>query len=152
MTSLYVLPLTLKQANDAVDALHRHHKPVRGHRFSIGAFDEGKFVGAAICGRPVARALNQQQVLEVTRLVTDGTQNACSLLYAAAARAAKAMGFAYIQTYILEEELGTSLKASGWQKDGVTLGGSWDSFDRHRLLVNSGRKQRWAKRFREIVS
>ena len=149
---LYVLPLTLKEANDAVSKFHRHHKPSRGHRFSLGAFESGTLVGAAICGRPVARRVNQQQVLEVSRLVTDGTQNACSILYAASARAAQAMGFAYIQTYILAEEIGTSLKASGWKLDGVTAGGSWDSFDRPMATVaNTGRKQRWVKRFREII-
>lgn len=148
---LIVLPLTLKQANDAVDALHRHHKPARGHRFSLGVYLEGKLVGAAICGRPVARMVNQQQVLEVSRLVTDGTPNACSILYGAAARAARAMGFAYIQTYILASELGTSLKASGWKKDGVTAGGEWDSFERARLIANTGRKQRWVKKFRDLV-
>src|SRR5215475_12718591 len=98
---LKVVPLTLKQANAFVIAFHRHHKPVVGHRFSIGAEKDGALVGACIVGRPVARELAQYQIAEVTRLVTDGTQNACSLLYSAAARAAQAMGFKKIQTYII---------------------------------------------------
>ena len=42
------------------------------------------------------------EVVEVTRLCTDGTKNACSFLYGAAARIAKEMGYKQIQTYILE--------------------------------------------------
>ena len=77
-----LVPLTLAAANDFVAAHHRHHRPVVGHRFSIGAQDGGVLVGAAIVGRPVARHLDDGFTAEVTRLVTDGTKNACSMLYA----------------------------------------------------------------------
>jgi hypothetical protein len=76
-------------------------------------------IGAVIVGRPVARRVNHQTTLEVTRLVTDGSPNACSFLYGAAARAAKALGYDKIQTYILESELGTSLVAAGWECEGA---------------------------------
>lgn len=109
-----IKPLTLSQANDLVSRLHRHHKPVVGHRFSLGLETDAGLCGAVIVGRPVARSLPQYEVAEVTRLVTDGTKNACSALYAAAARVCKEMGFRYIQTYILADEPGTSLKAAGW--------------------------------------
>lgn len=108
------IPLALKQANDLVARLHRHHKPVVGHRFSIGAEVDGVIVGAIIVGRPVARHCDQVRTFEVTRLVTDGTRNACSFLYARAARAAEAMGATSIQTYTLPVEGGG---ASG-QQDG----------------------------------
>ena len=122
-----VIPLTLKQANELVSRFHRHHKPCVGHRFSLGVLDEtGELRGAAICGRPVARKTDQYSILEVTRLVTDGYKNACSALYSASARAAKAMGFLKIQTFILETEPGTSLKASGWIFDGASVGGDWN--------------------------
>lgn len=120
-------PLTLKQANQLVSDLHRHHKPVVGHRFSIGAFDGNRPVGAAIIGRPVSRGVDQYRVAEVTRLVTDGTKNAPSFLYARAAQAAKAMGFTKIQTYILESEPGTSLRAAGWIPVATTSGGDWNA-------------------------
>jgi len=127
---LYIIPLTLKQLNSLVSTLHRHHKPVTGHRFSIGLVnDEGTLIGAASIGRPVARLVDPYKVAEVTRLVTDGTYNACSMLYSAAARACKAMGFEYIQTYILENEPGTSLKASGWICLGSAGGGQWKHTD-----------------------
>src|SRR5689334_12804833 len=80
---LRIVPLTLKQANQLIAQLHRHHQPVRGHRFSIGCMLGSQLVGACVVGRPVARMTDQYTVAEVTRLVTDGTKNACSVLYAA---------------------------------------------------------------------
>ena len=123
---LRVVPLTLEQANVLVVAWHRHHKRVQGHRFSLGIVANGRVVGAVVVGRPVSRELPPYAVAEVTRLVTDGTDNACSGLYGAAARAAQAMGFARIQTYILESEPGTSLIAAGWAHLYDTAGGDWN--------------------------
>lgn len=90
--SLEVCPMTLKEANAFVEQHHRHHKPVVGHKFSIGCTDGKEIVGVAIVGRPVSRHLDDGWTLEVNRLCTDGTHNACSMLYAAAWRAARAMG------------------------------------------------------------
>lgn len=148
--SLELRPLTLKQANDLVAELHRHHKPCVGHRFSIGVFDGDRFVGAAIVGRPVARKTDQYDVAEVSRLVTDGTKNACSILYAACARAAEAMGFIRIQTFILASEPGTSLKASGWVSLGGRGGGDWNSKSRggRRTDQPMEKKTLWEKRFK----
>jgi hypothetical protein len=148
--SLRVRPLTLRYANHLVDEWHRHHKPARGQRFSLGVYQDGEIVGAAIVSRPVARGCDPQLVAEVTRLVTNGTKNACSILYAAAARACREMGFEKIQTYILESESGTSLIAAGWEFEGMTAGGTWASSERYKA---QGRrrdqpeepKQRWAK-------
>lgn len=124
---LQVRPATLAQLNAAVTLMHRHHKSVQGHRFSLLCVDEtGALHGACSVGRPVARGCDPYRVAEVTRLVTDGTENACSLLYGAAARACKAMGFEIIQTYILDTEPGTSLRASGWKLVRITTGGDWN--------------------------
>lgn len=90
---LTLTPINLKTANAFVQQYHRHHKPTRGHKFSIGVSDNGALVGVAICGRPVARRLDDGYTLEVNRLCTNGTPNACSILYAAAYRAARAMGY-----------------------------------------------------------
>jgi hypothetical protein len=76
--------------------------------------------------------LDDGKTAEVTRLCTDGYINACSFLYGAAARVAKAMGYTKIITYILESENGASLRASGWTFGGVRGGGSWDRANRHR--------------------
>ena len=146
---LMVVPLTLKEANSFVEQHHRHHKPVRGHRFSLGCLKDGEIVGVAICGRPVARKTNYQEVLEVTRLCTDGTKNTCSFLYASCSRVAKEMGFKKIQTFILDSEHGSSLKASGWAYDGHTQGLQWkhsDGKDR-RTDQPTCDKHRYAKYF-----
>lgn len=122
-----VVPITLKQANEMISQLHRHHKPVVGHRFSLAAINDlGALVGCCVVGRPVARMVNQYTVAEVTRLATDGSPNACSFLYGAAARVCREMGFESIQTYTLPEEGGASLRASGWVCEGPTGGGDWN--------------------------
>ena len=145
--TLHLRPLTLKQANQLVTDLHRHHPRVVTHRFSIGVFDhDGVHRGAVIVNKPVARLVPQYAVAEVSRLVTDGTPNACSMLYGAAARAAAAMGFQKIQTYILDSEPGTSLKASGWKLEAITKATKWSNNTRKRNdshpIVD---KQRWCK-------
>lgn len=140
-------PASLKESNELVKTYHRHHKPVVGQKFSILACDDEKIVGAVIVGRPVARAIDHRKVAEVTRLVTDGTKNACSMLYSAAARACAAMGYETIQTYILDSEPGTSLKASGWKFDGKTKGRDWNCPSRGGRRTDQPMvdKQRWKK-------
>jgi hypothetical protein len=140
-------PLTIREANTLVSRWHRHHKPVRGHRFSIGVEVDGEPIGCAVVGRPVSREIDWRRVCEVTRLVTNGHRNACSFLYSSCARAAQAMGFTRIQTYILDTEPGTSLKAAGWRFDGLTNGGTWNCVARtgRREDQPMGRKQRWVR-------
>jgi hypothetical protein len=146
--SLRVIPLRLRFANKLVDDWHRHHQPARGHRFSIGAIDEtGTLHGAAIVGRPVSQGFDPDKVAEVVRLVTNGKKNAPSLLYAAAARACREMGFEKIQTYILESETGTTLLAAGWTLEARTKGGDWNRPSRggRRTDQPMEDKQRWSK-------
>lgn len=145
----HAIPLELSEANALVAKWHRHHRPSQGHRFSLGAIDnDGNLHGAAIVGRPVARlAGSPRDVLEVVRLVTDGTENCCSILYAAAARAGHAMGYRRIQTYVLNSESGTSLRASGWVDEGEAGGGQWKHTDgrARRTDQPTETKRRWAK-------
>lgn len=150
-----VVHVELKEANDFVARLHRHHKPVVGHRFSVGVEDSsGRLVGVAIVGRPVARKTDQRRVVEVLRLCTDGSRNACSVLYSACARAAKALGYEKIQTFILDSEPGTSLKASGWSLDGTSPGGNWNGRGGRARREDQPQnpKQRWAKTFVDETS
>ena len=147
-TPVKTIPLTLAQANELIAAWHRHHKPATGHRFSVGCvLTVSVVVGAAIVGRPVARKTDQYLVAEVTRLVTTGEKNACSFLYSACARIAREMGFERIQTFILEDEPGTSLIAAGWKFEGFTDSKphKWHSRDGRRSDQPSERKQRWFK-------
>lgn len=105
-------------------------------------------VGVATIGRPVARmGGSPSEVLEVTRLCTDGTPNACSALYAAAGRVGREAGYKRIQTYILADEPGTSLKAAGWVCEGEAGGGQWKHTDGKPRRTDQPieKKQRWAK-------
>lgn len=123
---LRVTHAELRDANAFVAKWHRHHKPVVGHRYSLAAIDPtGLWHGVAIVGRPVSRMCDAMNVLEVLRLASDDTPNVCSFLYAAAARAGRSLGYSKIQTYILDSESGTSLRAAGWTVAGVVQGRSW---------------------------
>lgn len=133
MARMTVERIGLDEANAFVAARHRHHKPVVGHLFSIGAALNGEIVGVAIVGRPVARMRDDGVTAEITRLCTDGTKNACSFLYGAAARAAFALGFKRIGTYILTSEPGTSLTAAGWRQIAEVRGRSWSCASRPRI-------------------
>ena len=128
--SLHPMRVELADANAFVDAHHRHHDPEVGHRFSIGVGVRGRLVGVAICGRPKAgHSIDQRHVLEVVRVATDGTRNACSWLYGAAARTAATLGFVAALTYTLAEgETGASLRAVGWWPEVLAPnGGDWAS-------------------------
>lgn len=142
-----IYPITLKQANKFVMENHRHHKPVVGHKWSIGLMDNAEIVGVAIVGRPVARGADDGVTAEVTRLATTGISNGCSMLYGACARVAKAMGYCKIQTYVLSTESGISLKATGWEFETITAGGQWVRKDgiTNRTDQPIDKKQRWVK-------
>ncbi len=127
-----LVPLKLAEANAFVAEYHRHHRPVVGHKFSLGAVKDGRLVGVAIVGRPVARLRDDGLTLEVTRLCTCGEKNTCSFLYGAAARAAFALGYRRIGTYTLPTEGGASLRATGWKLLGARGGGSWGRQGRQR--------------------
>lgn len=131
--SLAIVPITFAEANAFVAANHRHHKPVTGSKFCVAAADTLRVVGVAMVGRPVARALDDGWTLEVNRCCTDGTANACSMLYAAAWRAARALGYRKLITYTLPEEGGASLRAAGWRVVAQTDGGSWNCPSRPRV-------------------
>jgi hypothetical protein len=128
-----IVPIDLAEANAFVDIYHRHHPQVVGHKFSLAAVFADEIVGVSIVGRPVARSLDDRMTLEVTRLCTDGTKNACSFLYGASAKAAFALGFRRIGTYILASESGTSLRAAGWRLIGEVSGRSWSCRSRPRV-------------------
>jgi hypothetical protein len=144
--SLVIVPITLDEANAMVANLHRHHRPVQGHKFSIGVASGESIVGVAIIGRPVARGNDDGMTLEVNRCCTDGTRNACSMLYGAAWRAAKAMGYRRLITYTLPAEGGSSLRAAGWKLIGERGGGNWNTPARPRIDTDAalrGQKLLW---------
>lgn len=138
--TLRIVPVTLREANAFVERLHRHSKPVRGHKFAVAVAERRDIgdprpggagygmhmdciVGVAIVGRPVAPALDDGRAVEVLRVCTDGTRNACSMLYGAARRAARAMGHEPVYTYTLPDEGGASLRGAGYRLDKDNAGG-----------------------------
>ena len=129
---LTIRPIILREANAYVAQHHRHNMPTNGHKWSLACYDDDRLCGVAIAGQPIARKLDDGLTIEVRRVCTDGTYNACSKLYGACARVAKEMGYKRIITYTLQSEPGTSLTASGWKNCGEAGGVSWNVPSRHR--------------------
>ncbi len=104
----------------------------------------GCVCGVAIVGRPVARLSCDDYTCEVTRLCTLGHQNTSSMLYGAAWRAARALGYRRLITYTLPEEGGVSLRASGFKLIGEAGGGTWSRKARPRIDMHPTQsKLRW---------
>ena len=124
-----IVPITYKTASEFVNENHRHHSASQGCKFCLGLTnDKDELIGVAICGRPVARKLDDGFTLEINRLCTLGQKNACSMLYGACSRVAKDMGYKKIITYILESENGASLKTSNFILEEEKCGGiNWTS-------------------------
>jgi hypothetical protein len=131
--ALSIVPCSIQDAKIYVEQFHRHHKPPQGGLFAVSVANEKGICGVAIVGRPNSRMLQDGWTAEVTRVATDGTQNACSMLYAASWRAARALGWRKLITYTLKSEPGTSLKAASWQLVGEVKGRSWNCKSRPRI-------------------
>ena len=143
---LELRPVDFRTAQCFVAENHRHNRPPVGHKFSIAVYNGEKICGVCIVGRPIGRYLDDGLTLEVNRCCTDGTKNACSMLYGAACRAAKAMGYKRIITYTRESEPGTSLRASNWEKDGRAGGTHWTGqrYEQTEIVMDE-MKVRWHK-------
>lgn len=146
-------PVTLNEAKQFITKHHRHNMPPQGHKFSIGLTDNDALIGVCVVGRPIARYNDDGCTAEVTRCcVLEGYRNANSKLYAAAWRAARAMGYQRIITYTLPIESGESLRGAGYQMIGMTqASGSkgWDAPTRPRNKKEKypeGQKYKWEKR------
>lgn len=142
---LEIKPITFKVASEYVNANHRHHSASQGCKFCIGVFDNDDMKGVAICGRPVARRLDDGLTCEITRLCTDGTKNACSKLYGACCRVAKEMGYKKVITYILESENGASIKASNFTCEGIAGGTHWTGVRDRGQDIPKEMKTRWVR-------
>ncbi len=143
---LYLVPITLREAQAFISQHHRHHNPPRGCICVVGVAKQESIVGVCVIGRPVARMAQDGWTAEVTRVATDGTRNACSMLYGAAWRAVKALGYKKLITYTLPEEGGSSLRGAGWNCIGKAGGGSWNRKRRPHVDTHpTQRKFRWEK-------
>jgi hypothetical protein len=142
--TLELQPITFAGACEFIKLHHRHHLPPQGWKFGIAVNNGLEIVGVVTIGRPVARRQDDGWTLEVTRCCTDGSHNAASMLYGAAWRATKAMGYKRLITYTLVEEKGISLNAAGWKVVGQSKGGSWSVPSRPRLdKAPTGIKTLW---------
>ena len=114
--SLHLVPISQRTAKDCVTRWHRHNAAPAGGVIRVGAAtDDGTLVAVGIAGRPVARHYDDGTTLEVTRVSSDCTKNATSMLYAALTRAAFALGYQRVITYTQANESGASLRAAGWK-------------------------------------
>jgi hypothetical protein len=144
---LTLQPIDFSEAATFIKRHHRHHLPPQGWKFGIAVNDGEKVVGVVTVGRPVARRFDDGLTLEVTRCCVDGTKNAASMLYGAAWRAAKSLGFTRIVTYTLADEPGTTLTAAGWKPLYQTPGRSWSVPSRPRVDSHPlGQKTLWETR------
>lgn len=141
-----IAPITFREASAYINQYHRHHNATVGCKFCISVVDDdGQLHGVAVCGRPVSRMLDNGFTLEINRVCTDGTRNACSMLYGACCRIAKAMGYKRVITYILESENGASLKVSNFVCEGEAGGTHWTGSRNRGQGIPAEMKRRYVK-------
>ena len=150
IAKLEAVPITLQEASAYIDRRHRHNAGPKFHKFSIclRAAGEPEPVGVAVAGIPKARHQMDGETLEIDRCCTDVRYaDVCSCLYARAIRIGREMGYRRFLTYTLPEESGSSLRAVGFQPDGITKPSAkgWDSPSRprHTARYPAGEKIRW---------
>lgn len=125
-------PMSVKAACAFVSRVHRHHRPPPGGLFACAALEDSVIVAVGIAARPVSRMLQNGVTVEITRLASTGTRNACSKVYGALCRASAAIGYTRAITYTLESEHGSSVRAAGFREVGPAGGGSWSRPSRPR--------------------
>lgn len=146
---MQIIPITFRQASEYIDRHHRHHKATIGCKFCVAVADGEQLHGVAVCGRPVSRILDDGRTLEINRVCTDGTRNACSMLYGACCRIGKHMGYRKVITYTLESEDGASLKASNFCYDGIAGGTHWTGSRDRGQPIPAEMKKRWVRYLQE---
>lgn len=141
-----IKPITYRAACEYVNRYHRHHNAPQGCKFAVGVYEDQQLHGVVIVGRPVARRLDDGTTAEITRCCTDGTRNACSMLYGAACRIAKEMGYERIITYTLISEDGASVKAANFTDKGEAGGLHWTGKRNRGQKIPSEMKRLWERR------
>jgi hypothetical protein len=146
VSTIQPAPCTVKAARSQVKEWHRHLPDIQGGLFAVKCVTpDGVCVGVGIAGNP-SRVWQYEAKLVISRVATNGYENACSLIYGALCRAAKALGYIEVWTYTLPGEPGTSLRAAGFVYKGMTDGGEHDRPSRHRAAaVRPEPKQRWLR-------
>jgi hypothetical protein len=146
---LHLSPITVKAARAWVRETHRHLPELQGGLFAVAIRSDNELCGVAVAGNP-PRVWQGTGRVVISRVSTDGAENACSMLYGALCRASKALGYREAWTYTLPHEPGTSLRAAGFMDMGLTDGGEWDRPSRRRsAAVCPQRKRRWMRPLNE---
>lgn len=150
VTRLEAVPITLQEASAYINRFHRHNAGPKFHKFSVclRVPGEPEPVGVAVASTPKARRQMDGETLEINRCCTDPRYaDVCSCLYARAIRIGRELGYRRFLTYTLPEESGSSLRAVGFQPDGVTKASAngWSSPSRPRDTAHylAGEKIRW---------
>ena len=143
--SLEIRPITYQQVRQFIIQYHQHHGPPQSCKFCVGAFVGGKMVACAVCGRPASRMLDNGETCEISRLCSDGTLNACSFLYEACCRIAKAMGYKRMITHMLISENGASLGVNILLNDGIAGGINWTGSRDRGQKWPAEMKNQWVK-------
>lgn len=147
---LKLRPITITRATAIgfVADVHRRLPKIQGAMWGISVIEieSCEVIGVALVGHPSrVQTTSTNEHLRVLRVaVIEGYPNACSMLYGACWRAARAMGCERMDTHTHSDEPGTSLIAAGWVAGGWTRGGEWDTPKRRRRpAVDPTPKRRW---------
>lgn len=146
---LHLRPWTVRRSHAIafVRNVHRRLPRVQGAMWCVSVRNpDEEIVGVALVGWPSQTQTNHRcDHLRVLRVaVKDGYPNACSMLYGACWRAARAMGAESMDTFTSLNESGTSLRAAGWIDGGLTEGGEHSRPSRYRSpAVDPQPKRRW---------
>ncbi len=112
-TRLRLRPIGVEEAKRYVAKWHRHNPaPLMGLFAACVIDDDDQVQGVAIVTHPTSRMLMDGWTCEVSRVATTGTRNACTMLYGACLRAAKALGYRRVITYTLGD--GRTNSVIGW--------------------------------------
>lgn len=123
--SLQLVPLSQRQARAFITEHHRHNGAPQGDVIRVGLELDGTLIAVGTAGRPVAAGLQDGTTLEITRICTQGHDSACTRLYGALTRAAKALGYTRAITYTLASEPGASPRAAGFTATAAIPARDW---------------------------
>jgi len=144
-----IIPLSLREANDFVDAHHRHSARTSndGGKFAIGLEMAGELVGAAIVGRPIARLLQQPGTAELLRCCVGpgAPDGAGKQLNSRCKRIWQLMCGVRLVTYTLSREAGGSLSGAGFRRvaEAHSNDSKWQQRGRAARPLADEPKTRW---------
>lgn len=142
-----IIPLTLREANDFVEMYHRHSARTSndGGKFAIGLELDGRLVGAAIVGRPIARMLQRPGTAELLRCCVgpEAPVGAGKMLNARCKRIWQQMGGTRLVTYTLATEAGGSLSGAGFKRVAEAHSAQWKTRGRKDREIAAKPKHRW---------